>query len=112
MGGSALAKFVPVAVAQVTVEVSAFCTRGKLGKTFPFGCLCQSMGGSVIVIVMTALCFHMLVDPVQNDVGDFEVVLVLHEHVAVAKQSNGRQGDKCHVSARGIDLLHLGRARG
>ena len=45
-----------------------------------------SVSGSVIEIAMTSLSFHVLVDPRQNQIGNLQVVLVLHEHVAVAVQ--------------------------
>ena len=42
----------------------------------------------------------VLVDPVDDDVGDLQVVLVLHEHVAVALDAEVGQGDEGEVAAR------------
>jgi hypothetical protein len=39
----------------------------------------------VVVVSLT----HMLVDPLDDEVSDLEVVLVLHEHVAVPRPNSG-----------------------
>src|SRR6266581_492091 len=56
-------------------------------------------------VLGSLLAFHALVDPRQYQVRDLQVVLVLHEHVAVAKEARVRQVEHHRVTPYGVDCL-------
>ena len=53
---------------------------------------------------------EVLADPSDDEIGHLKVVLVLHEHVAVAAQASIGERDKGHVAAGCLDLLHFREA--
>src|SRR3954468_23936364 len=53
---------------------------------------------------------HMLVDPLNDHVGNLQVVVILHEHVAVAEHADVRQMDVGDVTAGSPELRDLGGA--
>ena len=46
-----------------------------------------------------ALCFDALIDPLQDQIGDLQVVLVLHDHVAVAADAAVRRVEHLRLTA-------------
>src|SRR5712664_4607824 len=52
------------------------------------------------------LTFYMLIDPLQNQIGDLQIIFVLHKHVAVPKLSKFRQMHHDRVASRRIHLVN------
>src|SRR5882672_5951942 len=48
---------------------------------------------------------HMPFDPRENQVRDLQIVLVLHEHVAVTEQTCDWQMQHLRVATRSVDLV-------
>ena len=56
--------------------------------------------------VSLPLRFDMLVDPVDQQIGQIQVVPILHQHVTVAFDPKLRQIHHLRVATRGLQLLH------
>ena len=57
------------------------------------------------VFVLCATVLHVLTDPRENQVRNPQVVLVLHQHVAVAEDPGVGQVEHRRIATRIIDLL-------
>src|SRR5262249_44261627 len=54
---------------------------------------------------------YVLMDPVDEDVGHLEIIVVQHHHMTVTVNTDIGQRDEGHIATRSVDLIHLRNAR-
>src|SRR6266545_4680325 len=81
--------------------------KGSRPEPMPGGSYLASLRSLLLPV---SLPFHVVLDPLDDDVRNFQVVIVLHEHVAVAENADVRQVDVGNVTARRVELRELGWA--
>lgn len=62
-------------------------------------------GSMVMAWTASSSIFDVLFDPRNQYIGNLQIVVVLHEHVAVAADADVRQGNERHVATRIPDLF-------